>query len=155
MQTREFHPNRKGQNVHIVADIWRIPDNCAFCDWGLQVPATRGYGICLDRTFLSGCSRRVLWKSAQIGQAKRQSRHSHIWLQWQLYSYPTVNIILKEEKISASHGRKLQITHYHPKRKAEKKINCFVFEQKQNSCFLLLVAMWVCKHYNCTNKITL
>lgn len=92
-QTREFHLNRQEQNVHIVADIWRIPDDCAFCDRGLQVPATRGYGVCLNRTFLSRYIWRVLWMSAQIGQTKRQSRHLHIWLQWQRYSRSTGNIL--------------------------------------------------------------
>lgn len=38
--------------------------------------------------------------------------------------------ILEEEKTSTSHGLKSQITHYHPERKVEKNINCFVFEQK-------------------------
>ena len=49
--------------------------------------------------------------------------------------------ILEEERTSESHERKLRMTHYHPEKEVEKKINCFICEQKQNACFLLLVAM--------------
>ena len=59
--------------------IWKLPKakDESYAKWrdewlgeikSLQIPAARGYGVCLNRTLLSGSSRGIFWKSTEVGQ---------------------------------------------------------------------------------------